>query len=167
MPARPRRSPRPRPAPQRCSWEDCRRVGQGSPPLCADHAIEAEEYTSQFEETVDGVIDGVLEHPRVQRLADRFYGLLEQAAAVLEQVKRGEMPAARRAAPAGTPAPGAGGEAAARAVLHFDPAEALTKDKIRVRFRALAQLVHPDHGGSNAAMAKLNEAAKLLYRACP
>lgn len=51
---------------------------------------------------------------------------------------------------------------AARSIMHFGPSEPLTKERITKQRRALAAICHPDKGGSNEAMQKLNRAADLL-----
>lgn len=158
MPARPSPRPRPRPAPQRCAWDGCRRVGEGNPPLCDVHyedVYDEADDPSQFAEVVEEVMD----HPQVRRVADHVVGLLDKLAGVVERVKRGD------AAPQGRAPRPTADLAAARQLFHFGAQEPLTEELIRKRKHALAQMVHPDHGGSGDAMARINEAAKVLLQA--
>jgi hypothetical protein len=126
------------------------------------HADEANEAANEFEESVDVVIEGVLDHPQVRKLADRAVGLLDQLGSLIEQVKRGELP--RRPQATSGPAPARDPVALARQIFHFAPTEALTEDKIRERKHALARLVHPDAGGSLAEMQRINLAADVLMK---
>jgi hypothetical protein len=150
---------------RRCMMGDCLKAGHGDPPLCAKHEAELEEEEGMGGQFVEA-IDEVLEHPRVKRVVDKAYGILDQLGGFIDQVKRGEVP---RPSAAGAPPPSrtpvTDAVLRARETLHFDPVEPLTKEKIRDRYRTLAKLVHPDHGGgSNAAMARINAAAQLLNK---
>jgi hypothetical protein len=49
-----------------------------------------------------------------------------------------------------------------RAILHFGPRDKLTADIVRKRQRQLARLAHPDQGGSDEAMRRINTAADVL-----
>jgi hypothetical protein len=57
--------------------------------------------------------------------------------------------------------------AAARKVLGFGPREPLTRPIVKARQRELARTHHPDAGGSNEAMAKVNRAADDLLAQLP
>jgi len=48
--------------------------------------------------------------------------------------------------------------------MGFRPDEALTKTSIKARQRALADLFHPDKGGSVESMQRVNEAAQKLLK---
>lgn len=51
----------------------------------------------------------------------------------------------------------------ARQILHFDPEEQLTKERINERRRDLAKMFHPDRqGGSTVQMQRVNQAADVL-----
>ena len=54
-----------------------------------------------------------------------------------------------------------------RKVLGFEPQVALTRTIIKERQRALAIIMHPDQGGSDAAMQRINEAAAALLANLP
>lgn len=51
-----------------------------------------------------------------------------------------------------------------RTVLGFRDDEKLTKKSVKDRQRALAELFHPDKGGSVEAMQRVNAAAQLLLK---
>jgi hypothetical protein len=51
-----------------------------------------------------------------------------------------------------------------RTVLGFRDDDPLTKKVVKERQRALAELFHPDKGGSVAAMQRINEAVQELLR---
>jgi hypothetical protein len=51
---------------------------------------------------------------------------------------------------------------AARRVLGFSDLESLTEEAVKERRRKLAKKHHPDHGGSVAMMARINDAADVL-----
>ncbi len=50
----------------------------------------------------------------------------------------------------------------AYALLGFDPHEPLSQRQLKSRYKALAKLYHPDCGGSERQMQKLNQAVKAL-----
>ena len=51
-----------------------------------------------------------------------------------------------------------------RALFDFDLPAGATREDVKRRFRELAKIVHPDHGGSNEAMAALLEQYHKLIR---
>lgn len=51
----------------------------------------------------------------------------------------------------------------ARQILGFAATEPITEAAIKVRYRKLAQIHHPDKGGSLEKMTELNAAADILY----
>lgn len=62
------------------------------------------------------------------------------------------------------PPPGASNRAPWRAVFEFADSAPLTTADIDRRFKTLAMRMHPDKGGSHAAMAQLNEARDSALR---
>lgn len=55
-------------------------------------------------------------------------------------------------------------EAEARKILGFGEREALTKEKIKQRQREFAKILHPDKGGNNEGMQRVNAAAADLLK---
>jgi Na+-translocating ferredoxin:NAD+ oxidoreductase RNF subunit RnfB len=54
-----------------------------------------------------------------------------------------------------------------RAVLGFKQDQTLTRQEIKTRQRQLAVIMHPDSGGSDAGMQRINEAAAALLAELP
>jgi hypothetical protein len=164
----------------------CDRPGLGDPPLCRAH-FEQAHYGPGLddEDPVMDVFDRLFEHPRVQQwvgtLGDRLEALLADK---LERRKqefyvgphngyRSEWPppppggrprsAPRPGAPPPPPPPAPRPSVdEARVVLGFPPTGALTVAQVKKRQRELAAIVHPDKGGSEEAMTRVNAAADLL-----
>ena len=147
----------------RCSYKDedgrqCRRKGYDDPPLCDDHIDEAEEAE---EDKYAEIIDSVLEHPQSKNILSKLDAVLSKANDFVEKLKHGEIPSIKPQAPKVVTK-----KRNPRDVLHFGPKEVLTREKITARRKALARLAHPDLGGSNEAMAEINNAAEALLKIC-
>jgi hypothetical protein len=107
-------------------------------------------------------------HPSVQDVLSRFGELLDSAGAqVPHGIPRGHAAEApprpgngQRARAAHAPPPPPGPDP--RVILHFNPSETLTREKVKARQRQLAEIFHPDRGGSVEQMQKINAAAEAL-----
>lgn len=153
---------------KRCSFEDedgrCKRLGEGTPPLCPDH--DEVEFDEEYEYAP--LVDTIISNPRIDKLVGKAGGILDALAGLIDRAgqvgdkgtvppKAGARPAPRppRVAPADDP----------RTVLHFGSKDVLTREIIKKRHVALAQMIHPDHvGGSDEAMRKLNVARDQLLK---
>lgn len=109
---------------------------------------------------VQAIVDRVLETRQAREL-------FQQTRTVLDRLGNAIDP---HNAPAPTPPPQHRAPAkvrpdpllVARAVLHFSGTEPLTKKQITQRRRELAAVCHPDKGGSDQSMQRVNRAADLL-----
>jgi len=150
----------------------CDKPGIGFPPLCSRH----ERYRDELDDEEDpiGHILGVLfQRPEVQRVLDQLNDVIDKAAVYIDQPERfrqlvDEEPFTRGRAKKPPPRHKAPTPASAkedpRVVLGFAPTMKLTSEIIKTRKKELARLWHPDHGGSEEAMKRLNTAADVLLR---
>jgi hypothetical protein len=116
-----------------------------------------------LEEDTDGglfdhgeVLDTLLATPQAQKLFEKAGGVLDALGGLIDKAAKGEL-GKGKPKPEKVPI-------SARAVLHFSPKEALTEEKIRARRKALAKLAHPDAGGSDLEMQRVNKAAEILLK---
>ena len=175
-----------------CSWEHangsrCTRVGVGQPPYCRDHFHQLYYADGAADEINDDLIESFLGHPIVADLFGRFAsGLASElpfdlprpvqpprrqgGAYYAEWPPRPDNPFAGAPPPRNNPGPTprqpppppAPSAEDPRVVLGFGPTEALDVRKIKARQRALAAVLHPDHGGDNDAMRRINTATAAL-----
>ena len=119
---------------------------------------------SDDRDPVQVLLDRVLETPQAATIFERVQELLDRAGNAIDPTARPGRPQ-RRVPPPPRPQPAQRGPdplQVARMVMHFGPAEPLSKDKISKQRRSLAAICHPDKGGSTEAMQRLNRAADLL-----
>lgn len=137
---------------KRCTYvlrngRTCSNPGTGRPPLCFRH-----QYADEPE--LD-VIDRLFDQPAVQSLIDRIGGALDRFGTSMVDKLNNPRPAApqqtRRVLDP-------------RVILGFAPDTKLTVELIKERRRALANLWHPDKGGSPEAMQRLNAATDALLQ---
>lgn len=175
MPPKPKQ-----PKPLRCAYvegrQQCRRPGDGNPPLCEAHRVVIEAEASRPQrpgEKLVGLLGRVLRGQKVND--DHLYAGIEDAVemfanrpsfeeakarARVEEFRRQQgwdprqnhaPPRARK--PAG-PDP--------RVVLGFAVGQKVTAEDIKKRHRELARKHHPDRGGSVARMQEINAAVDQL-----
>lgn len=133
------------------------------PPLCARHLDEYEaddEGTDEYGDLQD-VLQTALKDKRVRGVLDRAAGLFDRFAQVLDRASVTRPPGTPPPHRPPPPRPSVPRENP-RDVLHFGPTEVLTAKGVKDRKRALASMIHPDHGGSTEAMARINAAADAL-----
>jgi hypothetical protein len=135
---------------------------------------------------VDVVVDRVLEHKTIRDTFGRVAGSVDRAAQFIDLLAQGRL---RRPSP--PPSGGAGGgersagagqrrtpnasngkpsatgvgkmsKQEACAVLGFKMGTVMGREAIKSRQRELAKLFHPDKGGSDDAMCRVNEAVEVL-----
>lgn len=162
----------------RCTY--CNRPGLGDPPLCRQH-FEDVYYGGNDEDDDDPIMDlfdDFLEHPRVQGWVDDFRRRFDDfVGRNLDHPSRSphyrgptsgfsDLPPGQRRAPGNghreppEPPPALGEDP--RVVLGFAPGSTPTAPEIKKRQRELAIILHPDKGGSDAAMQRINQAAEAL-----
>lgn len=121
------------------------------------------------EDPLRAVLDRVLETPQAQSLFEQAQKYIDQLGNAIDpryqiRAEPAEPPGGheepRRPPP--RPRPRTNPVVVARGILHFGPSDNLSKALIMERRRAIAALCHPDKGGSNEAMQRVNEAADLL-----
>jgi hypothetical protein len=167
----------------RCVFGDgsyrCTKRGIGNPPLCREHykiiadaeAIEEEEGSER--DFLQDLLERLMDHPFVQNKVEEVVQILRDPARRSPHYQgpgrayAAEAPPRQRVEQRRPPPPPAqprNGLSAleAREILHFSPDQTLSSDQIRKRQRQLARLAHPDVGGSEAAMRRVNAAATLL-----
>lgn len=154
--------------PPRCSYREGRRqcpyAGSGTPVLCDAHRLALETVGAQ------DPIEAMLSNASAAMMSE-FDKLLQRGREAVRrsipgapqrthrsQRERGK----RAAAPPQPPEPPK--RENPRTVLGFRDDEPLTKRAVKERQRALAELFHPDRGGSVAAMQRVNEAAQELIK---
>lgn len=118
---------------------------------------------------VEVMAQRLLETPQVRDILGQLQDLLDRVGYAIDRHPPPPAPRARpRVRPRRPPPPRTERRVPAteaRSVLHFDPAEALTVEKVQKRRRALAALCHPDQaGGSTEAMQTINAAADVILR---
>lgn len=117
------------------------------------------------------ILDEILQQPEVRAAAGRLSEIVDQAlsarvTSIIDRignvVERVAAPGPRGSAPPPRPAPKP--EESPRAILHFTPDEPLTVKLVKDRHRALASIIHPDKGGKDASMQRLNIARDALLK---
>jgi hypothetical protein len=125
------------------------------------------DYFDFRDDPIKTLVSRALEHPQVQGILIQTRGVLDGFGYVIDRAAHRpapEHPRARRDAtrPPVQPPPRNNPLPAARAILHFGPAEKLTTEVIKKRRKKLAEMCHPDRGGSDEAMRRINAAADVL-----
>lgn len=187
--------PRPREPKARCAYiEDrkrCRAAGAGNPPLCDPHrlVIEAEAaraHANPLAKVVGEFLSGRVRRDTVRAAAGTLLGgLLIELEQIAPGFQRGTMPTGGTM-PGGMPFPFGGNPprratrpppvdpvveakkrevAEARMVLGFDNTQPLDEAAIQRRRKELARKHHPDRGGSEERMRRINAAADTLIAA--
>lgn len=124
--------------------------------LCAQHLAVVED--DDYENPAADAVDQILAHPTMQ-------GLVAKVDAWFTKLTSN----AGKAQPKGPPPPGPRppqqrpGEDP-RTVLGFGATVALTIGMVKERRKKLAGLYHPDQGGSDEAMRRINAAADALLK---
>lgn len=156
----------------------CDEPGLGNPPLCRRHFRAVHDPDPEDEEDVD-IIDEIVErivaHPDVRRWVGGMRGRIDDFVARnmdRERMYRGpfsgyqaEWPprvGGSKEAPPQRPGPPRQATEDPRVVLGFPPGSSPARAEIKARQRALASVLHPDKGGSDAAMQRINAAAEAL-----
>lgn len=122
---------------------------------------------------IEAVVDRLFENPRVQGVFQQIQESLDRFGFAVDRV--GHAPRVARQPrpqaqpqtppPRPRPAPRVNPLVEARVVMHFGPAEKLTREAVKRRRRDLAAMVHPDKpGGSVDAMKRINAAADALLK---
>lgn len=145
----------------------CRRPGIGHPPLCRQHYATAETVEETQHESnafLSAALNVILSHPKVASILDDATDLLKQTTAPQSHHVEWPPPPPHNGAapPRSEPTP-----EDPRVVLGFSPGASLTRESIKARQRALAALYHPDCGGSDEAMKRLNLATEQLLAQLP
>lgn len=146
----------------------CQRNGYGSPALCRAHAavvIAARRtggapppWFSIGVELVDRAASRS-QNEILQSYRARVGQWLADAASVVPEVT------ARTAPPPPPPPPrGEPPQEDPREILGFEPGAPLTRSAVKDRQRKLADMFHPDRGGSKRAMQRVNDAARVLLK---
>jgi len=166
---------------RRCAYlpstgRPCTRAGSGNPPLCEKHLEEI------LAEDDDDMLGELLDHPTVRgafdRVTSRVVRSLDQIAPFIDRLTQGRPQSraqSRPTAPRPRPGPRPRPEAPRtpprastprpedpRTILGFAPGARLDAAMIKNRRRELAQIFHPDHGGSPEAMKRVNLAVEAL-----
>jgi hypothetical protein len=126
-----------------------------------------DDYFDFQNDPIKTLVSRALEHPQVQGILIQTRDVLDGFGYVIDRAARRpapEHPRARRDAtpPPAQPAPRGNPLPAARVILHFGPTEKLTAEAIKKRRKKLAEMCHPDRGGSDEAMRRINTAADVL-----
>jgi len=146
----------------------CRRPGIGQPPLCRQHYATAEtieETHHPSNDVLSTALNIILSHPKVSSLLDDAKELLSQAATA-PTPHHAEWPPPPPNSQQQHQNPTTTGEDP-RVVLGFSADATLTRASIKTRERELAALYHPDCGGSDEAMKRLNMATEQLLAQLP
>lgn len=125
------------------------------------------ELTKQFlrQPQIQAAFDRVLD--MVDHVGRRVEALPDELVAAAHRPRRVAAPPPPPPAAGPPPPPPPSPAEAARAILHFDPVQTLTRKQVKQRQRELARLVHPDHRGSKEAMQRINAAAATLLVGLP
>jgi hypothetical protein len=115
---------------------------------------------SDDRDPVETIVGKVLETPQAQGLIDQLRGLLDRAGNAIDP--RNAPPPPPPQAPPPKPRKRLDPLLGARAALLLSPTEPINKKLITERRRALAAVCHPDKGGSDEAMQRVNRATTLL-----
>lgn len=159
----------------RCVFGDgayqCPKRGIGDPPLCREHYELLREAEYEDEQTVEPdvfqtLVDQFLGHPYIRSRIDLVVDAIGDPARFHPgyqgpgQAYAAECPPRSETAPPPRQPPLSMEDP--RQIMHFSPNETLTADLVRKRQRQLARLAHPDTGGSEEAMRRINDAAGRL-----
>ena len=123
-----------------------------------------DDYEYDDRDPIETLTDRVMEHPRAQEVLQSARSVLDRLGFAIDRVgkpkprpARKQMP--RRPVPAPAPAPS---KPNPRIVLGFPLSQALTRPDIKKRRHELSQLFHPDRGGNEETMQRINSAADEL-----
>jgi len=174
---------------QRCSMYDgnkqCKKLGEGNPPICDDHYEAMEEEEEDAEDPVEHAVNVVTSHPQVQGLFAYIAAGVDRIAHTVDGISRGEWPRGRgrssvdpdepsqrrqhdgnnpgrQPPPQPPPRRQAPPKEDPRVIFGFPAGEVLTREKIKKRHRDLAKILHSDKGGSDESMKRLNAARDQL-----
>lgn len=156
---------------RRCAFREgsrrCTRNGFGNPPLCRTHAIQVGLHGEEGEEddpiiSLIDIADRAFSRNRneIVQNARQIFGEFLAQRANQRNAKRVPPPPPPKSPPPPRPPPPPPEDP--RDILGFPPGTKLTKALVKARQRELAQLFHPDKGGSVKAMQKVNDAAAKL-----
>jgi len=151
---------------RRCAFKEgkrrCSRNGFGNPPLCRAHAIQVRLHGEQEEILEENplyafinIADRALSrsNSNFAKQAGTLFGEFLAASANKASAQR------QYITPQYIPPPAPNDPLE---ILGFPAGSTPTKTQIKARQRELAQLFHPDKGGSLAAMQKVNDAVNAL-----
>ena len=113
---------------------------------------------------IDELLDHLLSHPNIRRGIAKLTKSIDHLGQVFDglgQAKDPGNPTSKRANQS-RPQPTPPHKENPRIVLGFGPQLRLTKEMIRERRKDLARLCHPDRGGSEVAMKRINQAVEML-----
>lgn len=170
----------------------CPHPGVGNPPMCFQHFAVAQFDDGEADEGARGqpvadIVDAVLDHPKVQNIFSAILQRMDHGIRRAErpedsphyrgpdaaydaewpprprqqQRRRQQQQQQQRRRRPGRPKPPESTEDP-RMVLGFGPQVRLTTALIKDRQRRMAAMVHPDVGGSEEAMRRVNIAADAL-----
>lgn len=156
----------------------CTRPGIGNPPLCREHyeiVQAAEDRPGRMPQNFwDELLDRVLDHPYVQGKVEEVMEILRdparsspfyQGPGQAYAAETPPRPREQRKRPRRPPPEPPRDTLTCRQaleILHFSPKQKPSCAEIRKRQRELARLAHPDIGGSDEAMQRINAAATFL-----
>lgn len=122
-----------------------------------------EDFMDEFDDPFDALVDRLMDSPQAQSVLAQARGILDKLGGAIDGRAAAQAKTqARRPRPA--PAPQVDPVLLARMTLHFAPNDPLTQDTVKKRKKRLAELCHPDRGGSAEAMAAVNHAADILLK---
>lgn len=164
----------------RCSYlagtpNDCSNPGIGVPPFCRRHFEHILDDFDQAAETRDigSLLVGLLDHSSIRGVLDKVGQYIDRAARNPPPVAapgEGYYTEHPRRPPEDRPPPGPAAPPTAedpRSVLGFPHGQPLSRSIIKARRNQLAELFHPDRGGSDAAMQRVNAAVDQLLSQLP
>lgn len=144
----------------------CPSPGKGIPPLCPKHFKQkAQEATGASWATL---LDVVMQQPKTKVIFEKVDGVLEKANGLLAKVAVGDFSDLQdlltKAGKQRVVYQPEVKEENPRVVLGFKVTDKLTASMIKDRRRELAKILHPDKGGSDEAMQRMNVAADKLLK---
>lgn len=144
--------------------KQCASPGKGTPPLCPKHK---KLYVEPINPFFAGLVNALLDQPVTKAIVSKVDGVLNKATNAFNKIAEGdfsELNSLLRKGAKPTVEYGGATQEDPRTVLGFKMGEPITKAKIKERQRELAKLFHPDKGGSDEAMQRVNAAADILLK---